>query len=90
MYAVAEVYQSDVHKLQTGQTAQISSDSLPQTLTGKVNRISTKVRRQTIINTDPSENIDARVIEVYIKLDPSDNQQAAQLTNLQVKVVVQL
>ncbi|NJK30265.1 MAG: ABC exporter membrane fusion protein [Acaryochloris sp. RU_4_1] len=90
MYAVAEVYQSDVHKIKKGQQAQIKSDSLPQPLTGRVDRISTKVRRQNIINTDPSENIDARVVEVYVKLDPTSSQQAAQFTNLQVNVVVQL
>jgi HlyD family secretion protein len=90
MYAVAEVYQSDVHKIKKGQQAQITSDSLPQPLTGSVDRITAKVRRQTIINTDPSENIDARVVEVYVKLDPTSSQQAAQFTNLQVNVAVQL
>ncbi|NJK40827.1 MAG: ABC exporter membrane fusion protein [Acaryochloridaceae cyanobacterium SU_2_1] len=90
MYAVAEVYQSDVHKIQVGQSVKVSSDSLPQALRGSVDRISGKVRQQTIINTDPSENIDARVVEVYVKLDGSSSKQAAQFTNLQVNVVVQL
>lgn len=90
MYAVAEVYQSDVRKIKKGQHVKVSSDALPQTLTGTVDRISTKVRRQNIINTDPSENIDARVVEVYVKLDDPSSQQAAQFTNLQVNVAVQL
>lgn len=90
MYAVAEVYQSDVHKIKMGQAVKVNSDALPQSLMGKVDRISTKVRRQNIINTDPSENIDARVVEVYIKLDNGSSQQAAQFTNLQVNVKVQL
>lgn len=90
MYAVAEVYQSDVHKIKMGQAVKVNSDALPQSLTGTVDRISTKVRRQNIINTDPSENIDARVVEVYIKLDNGSSQQAAQFTNLQVNVKVQL
>lgn len=90
MYAVAEVYQSDVHKIKIGQQVKVSSDALPQTLMGTVDRISTKVRRQNIINTDPSENIDARVVEVYVKLDDASSQQAAQFTNLQVNVAVQL
>lgn len=90
MYAVAEVYQSDVHKIKMGQAVKVNSDALPQSLAGTVDRISTKVRRQNIINTDPSENIDARVVEVYIKLDNGSSQQAAQFTNLQVNVKVQL
>lgn len=90
MYAVAEVYQSDVRKIKTGQAVKVNSEALPQSLTGTVDRISTKVRRQTIINTDPSENIDGRVVEVYVKLDNTSSQQAAQFTNLQVNVTVQL
>ena len=90
MYAVAEVYQSDVHKVKTGQAVEVSSDALPKPLTGTVERISAKVRRQNIINTDPSENTDARVVEVHIKLDDNSSQQAAQFTNLQVNVAVQL
>lgn len=90
MYAVAEVYQSDVRKIKTGQAVKVNSEALPQSLSGTVDRVSTKVRRQTIINTDPSENIDGRVVEVYIKLDNTSSQQAAQFTNLQVNVTVQL
>lgn len=90
MYAVAEVYQSDVRKIKMGQSVKVNSEALPQSLTGTVDRISTKVRRQTIINTDPSENIDGRVVEVYVKLDNASSQQAAQFTNLQVNVTVQL
>lgn len=55
MYAVAEVYQSDVRKIKAGQAVKVNSEALPQSLSGTVDRISTKVRRQTIINTDPSE-----------------------------------
>lgn len=90
MYAVAEVYQSDVRKIKAGQAVKVNSEALPQSLSGTVDRISTKVRRQTIINTDPSENIDGRVVEVYVKLDNTSSQQAAQFTNLQVNVTVQL
>jgi len=90
MYAVAEVYQSDVHKMAKGQSVKVSSDSLTETLVGTVDRINAKVRRQTIINTDPSENTDARVVEVFVKLDPISSKRAAQFTNLQVDVKVLL
>ncbi|MEL7034892.1 MAG: efflux RND transporter periplasmic adaptor subunit [Cyanobacteria bacterium J06592_8] len=90
MYAIAEVYQSDIQKIQPGQTAKISSDALPETLNGTVERINQKVQRQNVINTDPSENIDGRVVEVHIRLDEPSSQTAAQFTNLQVQVEVQL
>jgi HlyD family secretion protein len=89
MQVIAEVYQTDVRQLRLGQTVQISSDALPNPLTGTVSLIGSQVRRQTIINTDPTSNIDARVVEVWIALDPQNSQQAAKFTNLQVKVVIQ-
>lgn len=90
MYAVAEVYESDVSKIKPGQRARITSDALPQPLQGTVDRVSARVHRQAIINTDPSENIDARVVDVYVRLTPASSRQAAQYTNLQVNVVVNL
>ncbi|NJK40033.1 MAG: biotin/lipoyl-binding protein [Oscillatoriales cyanobacterium RM1_1_9] len=90
MYAVAEVYQSDIHQVQLGQTAEVTSEALPQTLRGTVERIDNQVQRQTVVNTDPSQNIDARVVEVHIPLDPASSQQAAQFTNLQVEVKIEL
>ena len=88
MYAVAEVYQSDIGKVRPGQSAKIVSDSLPQALQGRVDWISAKVQRQNIINTDPSENIDSRIVEVHVRLDPAASKMAAKFTNLQVNVVI--
>ncbi|MGB3405464.1 MAG: efflux RND transporter periplasmic adaptor subunit [Microcoleaceae cyanobacterium] len=90
MYAIAEVYQSDIQNINVGQTANVTSEALPQTLTGTVEQIDRKVQRQSVINTDPSENIDARVIEVRVRLDQNSSEIAAQFTNLQVEVEVEL
>jgi len=89
MNAVAEVYQSDVSKVRLGQRVRITSDSIPDEMFGTVERIGSQVRRQTIINTDPSTNIDARVVEVRVALDELSSQKAAKFTNLQVKVVIE-
>jgi HlyD family secretion protein len=88
MYAVAEVYQSDISRIKVGQQAQVTSDSIPGELQGTVERIGSQVRRQTIVNTDPSSNIDSRVVEVHVALDPASSQKAAKFTNLQVTVVI--
>lgn len=90
MYAIAEVYQSDVNKVRPGQRVRVSSNSLPSELHGIVESVGSQVRRQTIINTDPSENIDARVVEVDVRLDNASSQKAAKFTNLQVKVTIDL
>ena len=90
MYAVAEVYQSDISKILPQQEVKVSSSSLEGELQGTVERIGWEVKRQNVINSDPSENIDARVVEVYIKLDPLSSQKAQKLTNLQIKAVIHL
>ncbi|WP_414578803.1 ABC exporter membrane fusion protein [Anabaena sp. CCY 9402-a] len=90
MYAVVQVYQSDVNKVLPGQQVQISSNSLPGQLQGTVDWIGWKVQRQNIINTDPSENIDSRVVEVHVQLDETSSDKAAKFTNLQIKAVIQL
>ena len=85
MYAIAEVYETDIGRLRTGQRARISSPALPATLLGTVERIRPLVRKQDEIGTDPAARKDARIVEVEVLLDESDG--AAGLTNLQVDVV---
>jgi HlyD family secretion protein len=89
MYAVAEVYQSDINRVRVGQKVRVISESLPGNLQGKVERIGAQVRRQTIVNTDPSTNIDSRIVEVHAALDQESSQKASKFTNLQVKVVME-
>lgn len=89
MQVVAEVYQSDVGKLHPGQRVRVTGDAFPDELTGTVERVGSQVRRQTIVNTDPSANIDARVVEVHAVLDTASSQKAAKFTNLQVKVIIE-
>ncbi|MTJ53133.1 biotin/lipoyl-binding protein [Anabaena sp. UHCC 0253] len=90
MYAVVEVYQSDVSKIRPQQEVKISSNSLTGELQGKVDWVGWKVQRQNIINSDPSENIDSRVVEVHVQLDEASSKKAAKFTNLQVKAVISL
>lgn len=89
MQAIAEVYQSDVSKVRPGQRVRVKSDAIPGELTGTIERVGSQVRRQTIVNTDPSSNIDSRVVEVHAALDPTSSQKAAKFTNLQIQVVIE-
>ncbi|MBH8563651.1 ABC exporter membrane fusion protein [Nostoc sp. CENA67] len=90
MYVVAEVYESDISKVRIGQQVRVVGDVLPSELQGKVERKDLQVRRQNVINTDPTSNIDNRVVQVHIQLDDTSSQKAADLTNMQVKVVIEL
>jgi HlyD family secretion protein len=86
MYAVAEVYETDIVYVEVGQAATITSPALKQPVSGKVESIGLKVGRLDILGMDPVAEADARVIEVNILLD--DVEAVAALTNLQVEVEI--
>ena len=90
MYAVAEVYQSDINKVRLGQRVRLQSESLPDQLLGTVDRLGMQVQRQNVINSDPTSNIDSRVVEVHVRLDEPSSQKSARFSNLQVKAVISL
>ncbi len=90
MYAVAEVYESDIRKVKIGQQVTITSSAISGELTGTVERIGLEVKRQEVVNTDPTANIDAKVVEVKVKLDQESSQKVTGLTNLLVNVRINL
>ncbi|MEH6589675.1 MAG: HlyD family efflux transporter periplasmic adaptor subunit [Halioglobus sp.] len=88
MTVVAEVYETDVKRVQLGQVATISSPAFLQPISGKVSRIGLKVGKMDVLNVDPIARTDARVVETIIEIEDSD--QLQQLTNLQVNVEISL
>ena len=86
MYAIAEVFETDVRRLRVGQKATVSSRALDKPLTGTVERVRQKVRKLDQIGTDPAAQKDARIVEVEVLLD--NPQAVASLSNLQVEVVI--
>ena len=86
MIAVAEIYQTDIEKVKLGQQAVITSQAFSGKLKGSVSQIGLQVSRQNIFSTQPGENLDRRVVEVKIRLNPQDAQKVAGLTNLQVQI----
>ena len=90
MYAIAEVYESDIGKVKLGQQATVTSNAISGTLTGIVEHIGLEIQRQEVVNTDPTANIDAKVVEVKVKLDKESSQRVAGLTNLLVKVRIDI
>ena len=83
MYAVAEVYESDINKVKLGQSVTITSSAIADKLQGTVEKIGLEIERQNVVNTDPTANIDARVVEVKVKLNEASSQKVAGLANLQ-------
>jgi HlyD family secretion protein len=85
MYAIAEVYETDIGRVRVGQRARISSPALERALEGSVERIGLRIGKQDVLGTDPVADTDARVVEVEVRLD--DPGPAARLTNLRVDVL---
>ncbi len=89
MYVVAEIYESDIGKIKLGQQAVITDPSLPKKITGTVERISSQISKNDVLDTDPAADTDSRVIEVKIRLNPKDSSVVAGLINLQVDVEIE-
>lgn len=86
MRVVAEVYETDILSVRVGQSARVSSRSLPQQIAGKVIRVGNMIFKNDVLNVDPAARADARVVEVWIEL--SDPTLTERLTNLNVDVVI--
>ncbi|ELS00789.1 ABC exporter membrane fusion protein, DevB family [Xenococcus sp. PCC 7305] len=92
MYAIAEVYETDVSKVKVGQRATVISEhgGFEGTLQGTVDHIGLQIKKQDVLESDPTADKDARVVEVKVHLDSQDSNKVAGLTNLQVRVRIDL
>jgi len=86
MYAIAEVYETDIGRVAVGQPATVTSEVFPGPMSGVVEHVRLQVRKQDQLSTDPAARKDARIIEVEILLD--DPTPVAGLSHLQVEVVI--
>lgn len=85
MYAIAEVYETDVRFVRAGQKATVTSRAFPdEALTGTVERVGCLVYKNDVLDLDPSKDADSRVVEVRIRLD--DSRTAAKYNYLQIDV----
>jgi len=88
MVVVAEIYQTDINKIKLGQNAAVIGQAFSGELQGTVKEIALKVSKQNVFSNQPGENLDSRVVEVKIHLNPEASKQVAGLTNLQVQVAI--
>ncbi len=90
MIVVAEIYQSDISKVKSGQRALLTGQAFAGELEGRVFEIGRQIDRQSVFSNQPGENMDRRVVEVKIRLTPQSSQKVTHLTNLQVQTQIQL
>ncbi len=86
MYAVAEVYETDVGRVRVGQRATVTSAAFAGELGGVVERVGMLVGKDDVLDVDPVADADTRVVEVEVRLD--DGARVAGLTRLQVEVTI--
>jgi len=86
MEAVAEVYESDINRVQLGQVVSLVSENggFSGSLQARVIRISPQVRQRAVLSTDPTGDADARVVEVRLALDPAAASKVRDLAGLKV------
>ncbi|MCX5981554.1 MAG: ABC exporter membrane fusion protein [Nostocales cyanobacterium LacPavin_0920_SED1_MAG_38_18] len=88
MYVVAEVYETDIRRVKVGQSAEITSPAIDGKLFGKVEEIGWQIGKRQFLGTDPGLNVDAKVIELKIRLEPDDSKKVVKLSNLEVNALI--
>lgn len=92
MYAIAEVYETDISKVSIGQSATISSEygGFEGQLKGQVEHLGLQVGAKQLStgSQDPTQDENSRIVEVKIRIDPEDSNKVAGLTNMKVRVEI--
>lgn len=86
MEAVAEVYESDIDRIHSGQQVRLISENggYSGSLRARVLRITPQVRQRQVLSTDPTGDADARVVDVRLAIDPADAARVRELAGLKV------
>ncbi len=90
MFAVGEVYETDIGGVKLGQKVTVKSSALLKPLYGTVSEIGLKVAQKKVLNDDPVVDTDARVVKVRVALDAPSSEKAAKLTNLKIALELKL
>jgi HlyD family secretion protein len=92
MYAIAEVYETEIMKVRQGQRATLSSEygGFAGKIHGTVDHIGLQIGTRTLTeaSSNPTTDENTRVVEVKIRIDPQDSKAIAGLTNMQVRVEI--
>jgi HlyD family secretion protein len=67
---VAEIYESDLHNVKSGQKAQINASGFKRVYSAKVRELGFQVKKNDLNDTDPLADMDNRIIEVRLTLEP--------------------
>ncbi|MEM8810518.1 MAG: HlyD family efflux transporter periplasmic adaptor subunit [Cyanobacteria bacterium P01_G01_bin.38] len=92
MYAIAEVYETEITRVRQGQPATIISEygGVDGELSGTVEHVGMQIGKRTLDSesANPATDQNERVVEVRVRIDPKDSERVAALTNMQVRVQI--
>lgn len=86
--AVAEVDENDILKIKMGQKAEIDGANLGHPVSGVVREIGGQIKRNSLLDSDPSQILDTRIVEIRIELDKSANEEIKRLINKKVRAKI--
>ncbi|HOO51902.1 MAG TPA: HlyD family efflux transporter periplasmic adaptor subunit [Alphaproteobacteria bacterium] len=79
--AVAEIDESDVLRVQKGQKAEVDVIGLDFKVSGVVREIGGQIRKNSVLDTDTTQMLDTRILEVRVELDQAQNENVRRLIN---------
>ncbi|MEL6936897.1 MAG: HlyD family efflux transporter periplasmic adaptor subunit [Cyanobacteria bacterium J06633_23] len=92
MIAIAEVYETDITRVAIGQPATIASEygGFDGTIRGTVDHVGLQIGARSLSDgsTNPTTDENQRVVEVRIQISEQDSPKVASLTNMQVRVEI--
>ncbi|MFM2314535.1 MAG: hypothetical protein RLZZ04_3811 [Cyanobacteriota bacterium] len=92
MYAIAEVYETDIGRVSIGQPATVSSEygGFTGKLKGTVEHLGLQVGEKQLVESteDPTQDENSRIVEVKVRINPEDSKKVAGLTNMKVRVEI--
>ncbi len=89
MNVVAEIYETDAAALREGQAAEILVPGRTERLRASVQQVGWMVKKKEVHGTDPVADIDGRVVEVRLRLEPEGARLLERMTNRKVQVVIE-
>ncbi|MBD0269472.1 MAG: HlyD family efflux transporter periplasmic adaptor subunit [Cyanobacteria bacterium Co-bin8] len=92
MMVIAEIYETDIRKVRLGQSVTVTSEygGIDSDLKGTVDQVGLQIGTASFGEgeTDPTQDVNARVVTVKIRLDPAASEEVAALTGMQVRVAI--
>jgi HlyD family secretion protein len=92
MYAIAEVYETDIIRVKKGQATTITSEygGFTGELKGNVSHVALQIGKAKLgqDQQNPNTDVNARVVEVKVRLNPADSTKVAALTGMQVRLKI--